>query len=421
VPDRSPPRSLARRRRPSLVRRSLGVLVLAALVALVVWGLLLGALWGYSLVRLGGEDVQAFRDDRVEALGEPRAPSGATTVLVTLTEEVDPTVPREPELLGPVALVQVGGPRDEPAVLVLPERIEVDVVEAGARMSLADIQLEGGSDLLVRSLVDFTEVRIDHVASLSVDALPLLLEAVGPVEVCGSEGCRAPTPEGLRAELRELEGEELIELVGELGHALGSELDATWAATSPLEARRVIDVVADEVATDASLRGTRLLDVTRALSVGTELDVDALPVRVDASSDEVLELSEPFAIRFQHLQAGTSLAGSAEEEDEVREDLLTDLEVAVVNGAGIDGLAGEAEVVLETAGFDVVGTGNAPDFDQATTAVRYRGGDDVRELGAFEVGEALGGEVSLEPSEAPPEFEGEPVDVLVVVGEDRAG
>ena len=416
-----PPLTFSSTRRPPGRRWLRGLGIAAAVLGLVaaVWALVLGGLWTEAWFRLGGDEVEALRDE-VTALGDARAPEDATTVLVTLTDSVDPTVPREPELLGPVALVQVGGPRDQPAVLLLPEELQIDVVDEGERASLADIQLAGGSDLLVRAVTDYTQVRVDHVASLSIDALPRLIDAVGPIEVCGQAGCDEPTGDELRSTLRTADDDQRVREIADVTRALGAHLDRRWAASSPFEVRRVVRALQDELATDASLRGMRTLEFADALSTPTRMDVDTLPIVVNQETDEVIELAEAYQVRFQHLQDGTPLEATAADERELRDDLLSDLTVAVLNGAGIDGLAAQVETQLETAGFAVIGTGNAPVFDREQTVVNFLADDDVLALGAVELNDALGGDLSLEPLESEPEFEDEPVDLLVIVGEDLA-
>jgi hypothetical protein len=87
-----------------------------------------------------------------------------------------------------VALVQTGGPRGEDvAVLLLPAQLPVSV-DGDAPTPLAQVHAEGGSDLLLRTVVDYTEIDVDHVVTGSVDALP-------------RAGRRARARGGLRAHL----------------------------------------------------------------------------------------------------------------------------------------------------------------------------------------------------------------------------
>lgn len=398
--------------------RGVAVVALVLVLLALLWAVVLTLVWAESWWRLSGDDVPALREE-VTALGQTRAPDGATTVLVALTDSVDPTVPREPELIAPLALVQVGGPRDEPAVLLLPERVEVDVIDEGERMPLSQVQVEGGADLLVRTLTDYTQVRIDHVASVSVDALPRILDVIGPVEICGRRGCDQPTPDELRSTLRTAEDQQRVAAVADAVRGLAAAMDTRWAVTSPWEVRGVVRALQEEVETDVSLRGRRSLELAAALARPTRLDVDQLPVVLNRETDEVIELAEEYQVRFQHLQDGTELAATAEDQQELRQALFEDLTVGVLNGAGIDGLAADVQVRLETAGWEVIGTGNAPSFDTSTTRVRFAEDDEVLALAAAELGEVLGDDISLEPVESQPEFEDEPVDLLVTVGEDQ--
>ena len=411
----SPPLFSTTRRRPRRVMRgvALGIGVLVVLAA--GWAVVLGGLWAYAWLQLGGTDVAALHDD-LEPLGASgaSAPAGSTTVLVVLTDSVDPTIPREPALVASPVLVQVGGPRTEPAVLILPRALEVEIDGRGA-VSLEEIQLAGGADLLVRGLVDYTEVRIDHVVSLSVDALPALVDALGPVEVCGADGCSEPTADELVEALRAADDVEAARIVADVVDGLAGRLDLPFVVRSPLATKRAIDAIAAEISTDVSLRGARALSLAGVLAQPTSLDLDIVPLLTNPRTDRVIALEEPTAIRFQHLRDGTSLTGTTTTDP--AEDLISQVDVAVLNGAGIDGLASKVQVRLQASGYVVIGTGNAPSFDRETTVVNYQEGDDRVEFVAVLLAEALGG-ASLEPLQREPTFEGEPVDLLVTAGRD---
>jgi len=393
-------------------------IVLGIILAIAVtWLLVVGALWAYAWVSLGGEDVPVLREDGQATLGSttgPRSPEGATTLLVALTGPVDPTVPRPPDLEAPLMLVQVGGPREEPAVLLVPE--DVPLAED---LTFAEVQREGGTDPLVRAVVDYSEVAIDHVVSLSIDALPRLVDALGEVEVCRSDGCDTPAGDEVRIRLLQAEGEELVLLVADLVRSVADRLDTRWAVTSPLQARRVIDAVAGEVVTDANLRGSRLLELAEQLSVPVRPEIDRLPVLVNPETGQVLPIHEPVQVRLDHLRNGTPLTGDGGTTEDLERDLLEGIRIGVLNGAGVTGLAGRIQVELEAAGLTVVGTGNAPTFDRQRTVVSYREDQEAAAFAAIRVSEALGG-VELDPLVSRPTFEGEEVDLLVVAGEDLA-
>lgn len=404
-------------------RKALRVLaIVAAVVATVVaiWVSILVLLAGYAFLQLGPDEVPAVSDE-LTVLGPAgtRAPADATTVLVTLTGPVDPTVPRESPLQGPVALVQVGGPREDPAVLLLPRELPVTIEGLGER-TLEQVQLEGGIDLMARAVADYTAVRIDHVASFSIDALPRLTDVLAPLEVCGTTGCREVTGDEVAAQLRSVEDPDLVRVTAEVLQAVARRVDGWTVATSPLETRRLIEVIGAEVETDVSLRGTTLLGLAERFAPPVRIDRDVLPLIVNPESGAILPLEEPAMVRFQALQDGTPLLGpdGATIED-VEQGFRDQVRIAILNGAGVDGLAGEVQVRLQAEGYQVAGTGNAPSFDRERTVINYNAGvDDAVDYVAALLAESLSG-ASLEPLDATLEFEGDPVDLLVTIGRDQ--
>lgn len=402
-------------------RRALRIVgIVAAVIAavLVIWLGIVALLWGYAWVRLGAEDIPALSDE-VTALGPAgaSAPADATTLLVTFTGPVDPTIPREAPLEGPVALVQVGGPRQDPAVLTLPMELPVTIDGLGER-PLSEVQLEGGIDLMARAVADYSAVRIDHAVTFSVDALPRMVDAVGPLEVCGSTGCRQLNGADLRVDLAAASEADLVRLTDEVLQAIGRRVDLRFAATSPLATKRLVDAIDQEVATDVSLRGRRALDLVTLLGEPRRLDADRLPLVVNPDTGAVVSLPEPAMVRFQHLQEGTPLTVEGQVDGELEADLIDEARVAVLNGAGVDGLAGRVRLRLEASGYRVVGTDNAPTFDRERTVVNYQPGDQTLEFVAALLAEELG-DASLEPVDRALEFEGDPVDLLVTVGQDQ--
>jgi anionic cell wall polymer biosynthesis LytR-Cps2A-Psr (LCP) family protein len=393
------------------------MLVAGVLLVVVLWALAIGALWVYAWFQLGGLDLRATDDD-VVALGSvgAQAPEGATTVLVAMTGSRDPTIPGEPELVAPVALVQVGPTREAPAVLLLPTDLPVSVEGLG-RVDLDEVHAEGGEDLLARAVIDYAEVRIDHVVSLTEDAFPQMVELLGDVELCTPTGCTPASTQQIRAAQRSDDAETYVRTMTDVLRGVGRSMDRASVIRSPLTAKRAIDIVSDEVRTDVSLRGRTLLHLAHGFAEISAVEHDEVPLLRNPRSGELVPLEEPAMVRFQRLRDGSSLA--VEDEDEGLDDLVIDMvDVAVLNGAGIDGLAGAIQVRLETAGFHVVGTGNAASFDRTTTVVAYGPEPETTEAAAVILAERLGDGVQLEPLDRAPTFEGEPVDVLVTVGSD---
>jgi len=401
-------------------RRGSVVLIVLTLVVALGWALLIGALWVYAWFQLGGLDLRATDPDAA-TLGSvgAEAPADATTVLVALTGSRDPTIPREPELIAPVALVQFGAGRELPAVLLLPTDLVVSVDGLG-QATLDEVHDEGGEDLLARAVIDYAEVRVDHVVSLTEDALPELVEVLGDVEICTPTGCTPASPQQIRTAQRSGDDEILISTLTDVVRGIGRAMDTGSVVRSPLTAKRAVDVVADEVRTDVSLRGRTLLSFAEALGSVTAVEHDRLPLLRNPETGEIVPLEEPIMVRFQHLREGTPLLASDDEPEDLEGLVIDQVEVAVLNGAGVAGLAGDVQVQLEAEGFRVIGTGNAASFGRPTTIVAYGPEPETVEAAAVILAERLGDGVQLDRRDQAPTFEGQPVDVLVTVGTDLA-
>jgi hypothetical protein len=408
--------ALRPRRSPvRFMRAGLRVLVVVAVVALL-WAAAIGALWLYGASRLEAVPFAALRDD-VLLLGAAgaRAPADATTLLLVPVEELDPTVPRPPALAAPPALVQIVPGRDEPSVLILEPTLEV-VVDGRGVMTLEAVQRELGADRLARAVIDYSEVRLDHVVVVSVELLPGLVRELGPLEVCGADGCSTPTPDDVRAWQRDEDPAEVLRRGADVVRALAGSIDVRGLVTSPLTARRAVDLLAGQLVTDADLGPRDLLALLPGLAEVRRLDVDALPLVRNPTTGELVVLAESAMLRFSRLQDGLPLAGIDPAEDLER--LRSVVDVAVLNGAGVVGLAALVEADLVAAGFEVAGTGNDVRFDRQETVISYRAGDVEAEPVAFLLVDLLPG-ARVEAVDRELALEGAPVSIVVVLGLDR--
>lgn len=418
------------RRAPRRPRwRWLAITLALALLAVVAVGVLAGVLWAYSWVRLGPDQLTVLEEDLTARGAEPpRAPSDATTYLVIVTEPVrDPTVPAQPALAAPVLLVQVGGPRTVPAVVALPENLPV-AREGDGLLTLQQIQAAGGPDGIVRAMADYTSVALDHLVVATTELLPDLIDPLGPVERCGVTGCREITADEVRSAVTQGTAEERVRGVVDVLPDLAGGLDPTFAVRHPLATRRAIDALADELITDVSLRGRALFDLAEALADPTDVEVVAIEAETDPDTSELIVLPERAELRFAQLRDGLPLTADepegADHLDDADADPLDGTPVpdedqprlAVLNGAGVAGLAGDVAGRIEAAGYAVLGTGNAPSFDREVTEVSY----DQDDPEAQQLAERIADLLQAVPIPVPTtlSFEGEPVSVLVSVGAD---
>ncbi|WP_052666143.1 LCP family protein [Nitriliruptor alkaliphilus] len=415
--------STARRpQRRRWVRVVVGLLIVA-LLAVVLLALSGGLLWAYAWARLGGTELPSLAAEGDEALGAGGAtsPEGTTTVLIALTPPRDATDPAGVPLAGPVALVQVGGPRgDDAAVLVLPSQLPVSV-EGEAPMTLAQVHAAGGPDVLLRTVVDYTEIDVDHVVIASETTLPQLVEALGPIEVC-TTGCTTVDHAQATTTLAGLLTDDAapadvaraLDEVAALLRGLGAATDPVGAITSPLASKRVIDIIAADVTTDANLRGGALLPLAEQLSTTGAVAIVQLPGVVNPDTGRLLVLPEQAATRFAVLREGGVPEASADDDEAA---FLAAATVSVQNGTGTAGYAADLEAQLSALGVRVVGTENAPTFDVERTQVIYGPDDPAVEAAAILIARELG-DVDLVADERQPTFEGEPVSIRVIGGAD---
>ena len=407
--------TLSRRRSPVRLLRWLLRTVIGAVILALLWGALVGVLWLVGSNQMKGVPLAALRDD-VLMLGAAgaRAPEDSRTVLLLMVDELDPTIPRPSPLVAPPIILQFGGDRELPAALVLPESIEV-LVDGRGLMRLDEIQRELGADRLARAVIDYTEVRLDHVVAVSTEALPRLVGLLGPLEVCGGWGCEEPTPDDVRAWQRNEDPAFVLARGAAVMRAVAGSIDAALFVRSPFLGREVVSVLAGQVVTDVDLSVRRLVDLAPGVSEPVRLDVDRLPMVRNPATGELVVLEESAMIRFQRLREGLPFEAIDPSEDVERLRTVTD--VAVLNGAGVAGLAALYEAELRSAGFVVVGTGNDVRFDRQRTVINYLRGDRDAEPVAFLLAEQLP-TAEIVAVDGPLLFEGEPVAIVVLLGRD---
>ena len=407
--------SLSRRRSPVRLLRVLLRIVIGGVILALLWGALVGVLWLVGSNQLRGVPLAALRDD-VLMLGAAgaRAPEDTTTMLLLLVEPLDPTVPRPSPLAAPPVILQLGGPREEPAALILPPDVEV-LVDGQGLMPFVDIQRELGADRLARAVIDYTEVRLDHVVALSTDALPGLVRLLGPLEVCGGWGCDEPTPDDVRAWLRDADTEVALERGAAVLRALATRVDTELFVRRPLLGREVVELLATQVVTDVDLGVRDLVDLTAGATDAVRIDVDRLPMVRNPTTGELVVLEESAMLRFQRLRDGLPFEDIDPAEDVERLRSITG--IAVLNGAGVAGLAAQYEVDLLGAGFVVEGTGNDVRFDRERTVITYLRGDQEAEPVAFLLAERFPTAL-VEAMDTPPVLDGEPVAIAILLGRD---
>lgn len=443
-------RHAKRRRWGTAVR--FAALGIAAVVLLALAGGL--GLWRYANSQLDRAEIPAIEANRdgdassAVAAGErtPPAPTETLNVLVVGTDSREGLTEQQLLELGTedvgtaltdtIMLVQLSPLRDEAAIVSFPRDLRVEVSGEGPAKINA-VHPMGGPDLLVRTVQDMTDLRIDHYVEVNIAGFLEMTDAVGGVEVCLDEpmvdryagvdlpaGCQMLDGRKAAGFVRSRRVEDQFGGGDDFGRIARQqyfirqameEITSANTLANPVRVKRLIDAVAGAVTTDTDLGATQMLRLAESLS---SISPDTVSTRVvpgyySADTGYVHAYEDQAEALFQALRDGTALpqVGLTAPAELV----AADVRVVVLNGAGTSGLAGEVADFLEARGFDVVGTGNAgtaavPDYSYEVTEVGYAAGDEAK---ARLVADVLPGARLVELEDPPTQG-----DVVVTIGAD---
>ena len=228
----------------------------------------------------------------------------------------------------------------------------------------------GGPSCLVDTVSELSGIAVNHYLEVDFLGFRDIVDAVGGVEVCLDRPIEDPFAGiDLPAGCQVLEGRAALgyvrvrkidndlerikrqqQFVAGLARAMVRQ-----DVTSPVNALRVSGAVGQAVTADEDLGVLDMLDLARALQGVADgaLVTATVPVdetRIDGAS--VLVPTPAATAVFEDTRSGATLGAAR--------DVLQpeDVQVVVLNGAGVEGLAGQTGDALGEAGFDVVDLGN---------------------------------------------------------------
>lgn len=261
---------------------------------------------------------------------------------------------------------------------------------------------DGGTGCLIRTLEGNTGVFVDHYAVVDFRGFQQMVDALDGVQVCTDEPIDDPNSKlKLSAGTHTLEGWEALAYVrtrkslgdgSDLGRikrqqaflsSVAQEATSSRLLFQPTKLYAFLDAATKSLTTDPkfglgtmkdlaeSVRGIGL-DNIEFLTVPNEVyPPDPNRVQWQSSADVIWE-----AIREDH-KIGEEPKATATPSASASPLTVSpaDISVQVVNGAGTNGLAGQAASMLEVQGFTVTGTGNAADARKGTL-VEYSAGQE---------------------------------------------
>jgi hypothetical protein len=241
------------------------VLSVAVLVLLV---LIVGAAttWVLAARRIEGTSVVAL----------DREPEGVQNIVIGMASGPDGPVDG-------VFVVQVGEERPDPAVLVLPAALEVDVADRGV-LTLAQATEQGGMAALVEEVAEYTALPIHHYLRIDRLALATVIDENGGIEDCPTEDAPAcpnvlgrDVAESLAPPTDAVSGEGRVRALLDAARLVGGEVARPRTAFDPRRGLRWADAWRRVLRTDVDLSPGDARDLARDLA---EFDPARLSVRV---------------------------------------------------------------------------------------------------------------------------------------------
>jgi LCP family protein required for cell wall assembly len=163
---------------------------------------------------------------------------------------------------------------------------------------------------------------------------------------------------------------------------LGSDL-----LNDPLKLLKVIEDAASQMTTDSGMSATDLFDIGESLRSLSSKDVQFITApnepypaeagRVQFAQPQAGEVFSAIAHdvtvpKVAPVPTATPTAGA-----QVLTTSPSNVKADVLNGSGVQGIAAQAATALTARGFDVTGTGNAPDFAYTNSVIEYATGSDL--------------------------------------------
>ncbi len=279
--------------------------------------------------------------------------------------------------------------RGRVALLALPRDLWVTRCDGTTGRINAAIAIDG-LDCMVRTVHNATGIRVHHVVEVTFGGFRDVVDAVGGVELCLEEAI-ADRDAGidLPAGCQVLDGADAlgfvrvrkidddfrrIERQKQFVAALARELTSPAMLVNPVRTVRVARDSGSAVTVDDRMGTLSLARIAWGLRTvaGGGASSHVVPVTPRTTSDgawvldPVVAEAEPLFSRFR---TGAILDDVARTDADAAQLAPHDIDVAVLNGSGVSGAAGQTADLLSGGGFVVVGIDNAP--LRATSLVMY--------------------------------------------------
>ena len=406
-------------------RTSRGVVITRLLAAVVSAALLAGSGWGWYLSQVA--DASLNRTDAIPSSGNDGIGTDMNLLLVGQDSRED---------LTPEQLVELNAGANDSGGLNTDTMILVHVPADGSRASFISfprdsyVSIPGhgkdklnaayaygynsaphdasreekeaaGAQLLVQTISRLSGLQIDHYAEVDLLGFFNLTTVVGGVEVNLCQAVDDPwSGAHFPAGVQTISGADALKFVRQRHNIGTTSTDFDRIRRQQVfiagvlrkilsedvlldlgKQRELVQAAAKSLTVDRSLDLLDLAQQMQSVTAGS-IQFQTIPVADPNARDDqgrsVVQLVDEDTLHafFAQLSAEPDAAqggGQAAPETVAP----GEVKVAVYNGSGRGGLAGQAATALRAAGFVVTSTGNADSEDYATTEIRYAAGDEA--------------------------------------------
>ncbi|MDQ2877363.1 MAG: LCP family protein [Actinomycetota bacterium] len=259
----------------------------------------------------------------------------------------------------------------------------------------------GGPGCLWETVEETTNIHIDNFVELTFIGFEKVINDLGGVNVClpaavddPKSGLNLPAgphhvfgPEALafwrtREDLGEGSDLQRIQRDQFLMAALLQGIEHSGLLNSPSKVTAVIGDVARNMTADKDLDQSRMLSISEGLRHLTSQNVQfvEVPTQTYTPNPAWVQWTSQASQLFSQVAHDTTLPKAVAKKQPASPGPAVSparVNVKVLNGSGLQGVAAEGSADLTSRGFTVVGSGNAPNFNYTKAVVEYASAADL--------------------------------------------
>ncbi len=426
------PRGRRRGQRPKgrRIRHSLGQRIAAWTSIVVVGVLVAGTLVAYAKYRSIWDSIQRIDVAGLVGNQPPKLNSAENILLIGSDTRLNQngiggTAAQTPGgRSDTLMLLHISPQHHEITVVSIPRETMVPVLQCPAVDGTTGQQAEPGQVELINAALDFggpvctwktfetvTGIHVDHFVELDFTGFEKIIDDLGGVEVClpfavddPLSGLDLPAgrhhiygPQALafwrtREDIGTGSDLERIERDQYLMVALVHGIEHSGLLHSPSKVLAVVRDASDAMTTDTGLDQNTMLSIAEAMKgiSSSEVQFVTAPNIPYPANDNDVEFEQPQAnelfAAIQHDTVTSSSNSKSKTKKSSSKKASTPtldtvspskVNVQVLNGSGIDGMAAQVGGDLTNEGFNVVGTGDASNFNYTSNVIEYAGSSDM--------------------------------------------